>query len=230
MKKVNFAIVTLGIFILLAIFSALASPVKSQTISPTPPPKDNGIKDSAQERLKKAIQEKSGQAKKILESHERRALVGSLKDLTSNTLTIQIKNGTVKIAVVGDSTAIIRKGKPVKLSDLAIGNSIIAMGYPGDNDTLDAKRVAVVDQPTPDRDLQIMAGKVNKIDVKNKIFTITVNRPTELGGPKEVEISVAKKTDLDVSKLSQNSAIILVAAPASSPNQPLVIKTFKIVQ
>src|SRR3989338_5772245 len=143
-------------------FAQSASP----SASPTPAKE---IIESAQERLKRAVQEDGDKAKKILDAKQRRALIGKIKDITSSAITIQLKNGSTRMAAISDQTVIMRNGKSAKTNEMAIGDFIIAMGYGNSRDNFDAKRVIGQNAEPESRNPKILFGKVGKINLDKKI-------------------------------------------------------------
>lgn len=210
----------------LSVSYAVVAPTSSPTGAPTAA--NEQVKESLQERLKKAADEKSSEAEKILGDTERRAVVGTLKDIAQTSLTIQVKDKASQLASIGDKTVFLRNGKSAKQSDLAIGDYILAMGYPGDGNVLDARRVVALDKQPPKTEYIIAAGSVIKINTTSKTFTVETVRPAELGGPETLVVSVAK-TDLDLATLEKDKRMIVIAVSGKTSDSPLVLKAYKIL-
>ena len=213
------------LFIVPTVFAQSLTPSVSPTSTASPTPAKEII-ESAQERLKKAVQEDSDKAKKILDAKQRRALTGKIKDITSSAITIQVKNGSTRMAAITDQTIIIRNGKNAKPNEMAIGDFIIAMGYI--SDSFDAKRVIAQTDEPKSRGAKIIFGKVTKINPGKNTFSITVNRPAELGGPEVIELS-AVKTAVDLTKLNLEDKVIIITVPGKAGQQQ-VAKAVKLVK
>lgn len=201
----------------------------SATVTPEPTISDSDIRNSLQDRLKKAAEEKSDVASQILGTNQKRAVVGTLKDLTNNTLTIQLKTGATKLAALTDKTVFVRKGKTVTQSDLVIGDYTIAMGYINGNNILETRRVVSIDAPTEQPERKIALGTVTEVDKKHASFTVSSERAAELGGAEVLTIVVTKTSDLDVSKLEINSKLIVVAIPDTKTPTAFSLKAYKIL-
>ncbi|MBI2309435.1 hypothetical protein HYU89_00880 [Candidatus Collierbacteria bacterium] len=233
MNKINnfisaYSFIRLFVFIFIVIFPPSSF---AQTASPTPsasPTPAKEIIESAQERLKKAVQEKSDEAKKVLGAKNRIALIGKIKDITSSAITIQLKSGSTRMAAITDQTVILRNGKSAKPNELAIGDFIIAMGYADVRDSLDAKRVVASTIEPESRKTKIIWGKVTKINPDKNTFSITTNRPAELGGTEAIELS-AVKTAVDLTKLNLENKIIVITIPGKTDKQQ-VAKAVKLVK
>lgn len=232
MKK-SFIYLSVYLFICLSTAPAAfaQSPSAAPSASPTPlsvPTPAKEIIESAQERLKKAVQEKADEARKVLDAKNRIAVIGKIKDITSSAITIQLKSGTTKMAAITDQTVIIRNGKTAKPNEMAIGDFIIAMGYDSGRESFDAKRVIAQTDEPKSRGAKIIFGKVTKINSDKNTFSITTNRPAELGGPETIELS-AVKTVIDLTKLNLEDKVIVITVPGKTGRQQ-VIKAVKLVK
>ncbi len=115
--------------------------------------------------------------------------IGTITDISSGTIQTKGKNGEIlQISLSDDTTYIntLKKNAEVKLTDLAIGDYIVAMGFPTSNRVLDTKRILVT---SPLVELKI---EVNKITI-DKITKTNINDivlPKKWVGPgvKELEV------------------------------------------
>lgn len=205
--------------------SGKPSPTPAVTLQPTVSATD--IRESLQDRLRKAAEEQSGVAGQIFNTNEKRAIVGTLKDLTNNTLTIQLKAGGTKLAALTEKTVFVRKGKTAPQSDLVIGDYTIAMGYMNGNNLLEARRVVAVEKPTERTPRKIFIGTVTAVDAKRKSFTVVSDRPAELGGPETLSVIVSKSIDIDLSKLKADMKMIIVGVPDEKTPSSLTLTAYK---
>lgn len=201
------------------------SPSTAPSASPSP---TQEIMDSAQERLKKAVQDKAEEAKKVLDAKQRRALIGKIKDITSSAITIQLKNNSTKMAAISAQTFIMRNGKAAKPNEMAIGDFVIAMGFNDLRDNLDAKRVIGQTAEPESRSAKVLFGKIVKVNPDKKIFSVITNRPAELGGPETIELSPFKAT-VDLTKLNPEDKTLIIVLPGKT-GQPLIAKAVKIIR
>lgn len=225
----------MGVTLLLAIpahavtVAPTASPTSVRTRPPSPTISEEEVKESLRDRLKRAIDEKSDEAQQTLSKRQRRALVGTLKDLTDSTLTLTIKTRETRFAAISDDTAFVKKGKTVTANDAALGDYLIVMGYPGERDILDARRVVITDGPTSRDTERVALGTVLKAKPKLKTFELTVPRPAELGGPEVLSVSLPKKTTLDISEIADGNTLIVVGTQVDKNKPSLTLLAFKVV-
>lgn len=205
------------------------SPTPARTLTPSPTISEEDVKESLRDRLKRALDEKSDEAQQALSERQRRAIVGTLKDLTDSTLTLTTKTKETRFAAITDKTVFIRKGKTVAASDAALGDHLIVMGYPGERDILDARRVVITDGPTGRDTERIELGTVLKANLKLKTFELTVPRPTELGGPETLSVSLLKKTTLDISEIADGDTVVVVGTQTDKNKPNLTLLKFKII-
>lgn len=196
----------------------------------TPTVSEEQVKQSLKDRLKKAVEDKSQEAQQVLTSTQRRAVVGTVKDVANNALTITSKNGgATTLAATTDKTTVVKGGKALKFEDIGIGDAVIAMGYPGaQNDVLDTRRIVVVDKLTS-RNEKILLGTASSIKTKTPSLTLTVKQPTELGGDETFTVVVPKKSNVDMSTLIENSQVIIVATVDPKNSSTLNLLKLKVL-
>ncbi|KKS52185.1 MAG: hypothetical protein UV19_C0023G0005 [Parcubacteria group bacterium GW2011_GWA2_42_28] len=142
MKK-TFVYLSICLFVYLFIVPTVFDQSPTLSVSPTPaasPTPAKEIIESAQERLKKAVQEKADEARKVLDAKNRIAIIGKIKDITSSAITVQLKDGSTGMAAITDQAVIIRNGKPAKYNELSIGDFVISMGYANGKDNFGIRR------------------------------------------------------------------------------------------
>lgn len=220
-----------GLFLLIAISHPVLALSPTVSVTPTvtqlPTVSEDEVRDSLQERLRKAAEEKTSQAKEIIESSKRRAVIGTLKDITSNTISITVKDGSLKQVTLSDQSTIIRNGKSATRSDLVLGDYVIAMGYPAENDVLDGRRIIALDKPTKRIERRIFVGTVSDINAKSRSFSVDIERAIELGGTEHVGISVPKTIDLDISSLKVEQKVVIIAIPDAKDKSSFILKALK---
>ena len=106
--------------------------------------------DDKEESIRKKVQEKLNQ-----KLSQPKAYFGSITDISESSIQIKSLEGEIKlISVTGDSTTYVKTtGKTpqnVSFSDLAIGDFVVAMGFIGDTNVLDVKRLLItpIHEPT----------------------------------------------------------------------------------
>jgi hypothetical protein len=117
-----------------------------------------------------AIREKVAQ-KVALAMNQPKAYLGVVTDITSSTIQTKTPESQIEqIATEGDGITVVNtKGtnnKQVKLTDIAIGDFIVAMGYINGNQVLNAQRILITD-PLQDSQISISMGKIIKTSAKS---------------------------------------------------------------
>jgi len=118
--------------------------------------------------------------------------VGTITDISFGA--IQIKNdkgGILQLSTTIDTSYVntLKKNIAVKETDLAIGDYIVAMGFPATNKVLDAKRILIASP------LQESRIEVTKITIE-KLSKTTINDiklPTKWVGPNVKELKVGQE-------------------------------------
>jgi len=119
---------------------------------------------------------------------------GTITDIAEKTIQLKTDSGAIEQVSAEDLPA----GKAgVKLTDIAIGDYIIAMGYRNGNHVLNAKRILIT-QPTPVPQIKIIYGKVKSISKKE----IMVNENDKA--------AVATTTKLSNKKTKAEDTVIVV--------------------
>lgn len=114
---------------------------------------------------------------------------GTITDITKDSFQIKTDSGEIKqVSVNADSTSFIKIGKTqskIKLSEVAIGDYIISLGYIKDKDVLSSSRVLIT-SPYQSSERKVLLAKVTTI----KKDSITVN---SISDNKEYQITPSDK-------------------------------------
>jgi len=154
----------------LSLVKAATVTTKAAVGTPSAIPTDEEVKEIrevVQEKVKEKIQE-------IKDKIEKKGYVGILREMTDSTLTLETLNGEKIVQIATQAAIIDANRKEIKAKELEIDQKIICMGTLDENKILQAKRIVVVPTPTkilPKR--QAFTGKIEKIDFKTKIITLT---------------------------------------------------------
>ncbi|MBI3397120.1 hypothetical protein HY045_01440 [Candidatus Woesebacteria bacterium] len=152
------------------------------TFAQSPSPDDQTIKQKVQQKVQQAL-------------NQPKAYLGTVTDDTQGTMQVKTQTGEIKQISTKSVTAVIKTGlvdKEVKLTDVAIGDFIAALGYKNSNGVLDAKRILITTPPTPSSINQTI-GKVVKIQKK----VLSIQR---LKDSQNIDINVTANTDIMISK------------------------------
>lgn len=180
-----------------AAFAAQATPSATPTTA-------SDIEKSLQDRIKKALQENLGSVEQNIQQQTSlssvRAFVGTIASVSSKAITIQTVNG-IKQAEISDTTTLTSDGKSgVKITDLPVGNSIIAIGKSADNQTQASIKIIVSDPPTTDvRTVDV--ATISDTDLKTKTINLTSDKistkPIKLSTRIQLFDSILNKITLD---------------------------------
>jgi hypothetical protein len=98
-----------------------------------------------------------------------KAYLGTVTDISDSTIQIKSSESQIRqVSVKDDSVSVIKSGtvnKAVKLSDIAIGDFIVAMGYINSNTVLNAQRILITN-PVTEPKVSATFGKLIDIDKK----------------------------------------------------------------
>jgi hypothetical protein len=116
------------------------------------------------------VAQKIAQAGKLPKSY-----IGTVTDIADSTIQIKTTDSQIQqIETDGTNVAVVNvKGtnnKAVKLTDIAIGDFIVAMGYVDGNDVLDAQRILIAD-PSVKAEISISLEKVSTVAKKSLTLT-----------------------------------------------------------
>lgn len=114
---------------------------------------------NATDSVRDKVQQKVSQALK-----SPRGLLGTVTDILENTLQIKSGAGEIEQLSVSSETSVLKTGKTpkeVKLTDVAIGDYIVAMGFKNGNGVLDTKRI-LISSPIESTNRKVIYAKVSK--------------------------------------------------------------------
>lgn len=191
---------------------------------PTPSPNENITTDSA-------IRQKV--AEKVRAALDRpKAYIGVVTDIADSTIQIKNQNSEIKqISTGNDNVAVVsskgKTNKAVKLTDIAIGDFIVAMGYINSNSVLVAQRILITD-PATEPKIDAAFGKVTETTKKDITVnglkdgtsnTVTPDKDTDISG-----LSEGKVSSIKFASIKESDLIIYVTD--RSPTTPVVRSIF----
>ena len=153
-----------------------------------------------------------------------KAYLGTVTDIAEKTIQLKTDSGTIKqVSTGGEEITVIKQSptaKEVKLTDIAIGDYIIAMGYRNGNHVLNAKRILIT-QPQPTPQIKIYYGKVKSISKKEIIVNendkAAVTATTKLSNKKTKAGDTVIVVGTTVKDIFTARTIFLVESTAPSP-------------
>jgi hypothetical protein len=176
-------------------------------------------------------------AQKVAEAKSKpKAYFGTVTDIIDSTIQIKTTDAQIEQVAIGEAGIVVvnTKGtnnKALKLTDIAIGDFIVAMGYINGNQVLHAQRILVTD-PVTEPKISISMAKVTDVSKKslNVISTkdsqkiiVTPDKNTNI-----ISFLNKKTKDILLSDIIANDLVIIVTD--NSGNTPLVRSIFDISQ
>jgi RNase P/RNase MRP subunit p29 len=169
----------------------------------------SAVTENLKNRLKETINEVTAD-----DASSTVGYIGQVKDIVKNTLVVEDKSGKRNV-IVDDNTHIIRSpgNAAIKLENVKIGDSVIAMGVPdtANNTETQGKRIIVSDTPFNPPDKIVGLATVTKLTSSS----IGLVSPTD---SKSVTLAVTSKTvvktpneTLDFTNLQVNDLVIYSA-------------------
>ena len=166
--------------------------------------------------IRERVEQKVSQALK-----SPKALLGTVTDISENTLQIKSSGGEIEqISVSADTSALAigKTKKEVKVTDIAIGDYIVAMGFMNGNGVLDTKRILIT---SPDEGTNRMAifAKVSK-DNNTSLITQLIRtgqdkKVTPQKGTVVFLISEGKASKITFAKINLEDTLVAIGTDAS---------------
>jgi len=165
-----------------------------------------------------------------------KAYIGTVTDISDSTIQIKTTDAQIEQIAVNDEAipVVNTKGtnnKTQKLTDIAIGDFIVAMGYINGNQVLKAQRILVTDAIT-DTKLDAEIVKVSKVTKTglvastlkdNKDITVTVGKNTDI-----LSYANQKTKTIKLSDINTDDLVIVVID--TSGNTPSVRSIFNVIK
>ena len=154
-----------------------------------------------------------------------KAYIGTVTDIADSTIQMKTTDRQIQQIETGGSGIVVvnTKGtnnKTVKLTDIAIGDFIVAMGYVDGDDVLDAQRILVTDSPVETK-ISVSIRKVN--DVTKKSLTLVSEnegQATTITPDKNTSIesfSDGKIKEIKLSDISSSDTVVVVSDTTGTP-------------
>jgi hypothetical protein len=193
---------------------------------PTPTPNANA---SGETEIRQKVAEKVAQA-----LNQPKAYIGVVTDIADSTIQIKTTDSQIEQISIADQniTVINAKGtnsKQVKLTDIAIGDFIVAMGYIDGNSVLDAQRILITD-PAGEPKINAAMGRVTDTSKNSaSVANLKDNQTTSLTPGAKTTIQSFSAGKFVATKLSNiGSGDVLIYVIDSSPTTPVVRSIFVI--
>jgi len=135
---------------------------KTKIASPSADQNNTTVQQNIKDRIEKILDDKGSS---VLNSLKRKAYVGQVVRVTTESLTVNTLHGEVTVKLTPEKTAMFLMPRltPVQISDVEIDGFVIAMGYVDGDDVLDARRVLVSPAPLFPIKKGVILGTVQSI-------------------------------------------------------------------
>jgi hypothetical protein len=169
------------------------------------------LKEKVQEirqLVKEKVQEKLAEIKN---REQKRAYVGEISAITGSTITLETKRGTKNVLVNEETNIVGPQRKTLKVTDLKVGDTIIAMGTVDPDGVMTAKRIVVVPKPPKAPPLRrAVFGRVKEIDKNKQILTVVHLKKEEVSFQVKAsdKTRITKKLDGKMQKIDFSKIVI----------------------
>ncbi len=192
--------------------------VESTPATTSSPIDPDSIKDNIKERIKQVVESSSPTALGITNS-EPKGWVGSVESIANETLTITSET-TSRLVSFSPNVVIIKDEEEVDLEDIAIEDSIIAMGIVDENDILEAKRILVLEEAPTKSTKKTLIGTVVETDlIEDSIFLNTSQslEPIEVFVTRSSIINqdISQSEEIDIVDLNPQDQVLVIYQPDS---------------
>lgn len=197
--------------LLISIHFIFSAPILAQTTTPVP----EDVKDILKQIVKETSGDNSGLTQK--NNNQPKSFFGTITQVDPDQIRITLKDQTNKtLYVTSDTTFVNSKKQKSKISDFKSGQTIIAMGYLKEDQSLDCRRVVFTESKTVENINQIITGQI--VDVSQSqnspIFVIiptkNKNSQYQIKTDSKTEIIDFKNTKLTAAKTIVNGKKLVV--------------------
>jgi hypothetical protein len=170
--------------------------------------------------ISKAVAQKVAEASK-----NPKAYIGTVTDIADSTIQIKTIDSQIQqVDISGNGITVVNivgtNNKTVKLTDVAIGDFIVAMGYVNGNQVLNAQRILITD-PVTEPKISISLSNVTAVSKKSLTVTdvksgqgssITPDKNTDLES-----FANGKETATKITSINKNDLVIYVSDTTGTP-------------
>jgi hypothetical protein len=168
-----------------------------------------GIREEVEKKVRDKIDE-------IVSKQEKRGWIGTITEITSTGFVIETDQETRTVTLNDEATIINRNRQQITFGDLEESQRVIAMGYLQIDNTLDARRVVIVEQKDKIQKMSIFGTITEKADQDQIMLVKNSEESYELvfGEDATIEIRQDNTTEeADYEDLSTEQKIIAVIVP-----------------
>lgn len=148
------------------------------------------------------------------------AIFGAVTDITADTLQIRTENGQIQLASMSTETTFastLDNAREIEFSDLAIGDSVAALGFVNDEKIMEAGRVLVIKEPEVSAQ-EVIVGTVQTLSSRDFVVKTSVEG-------KEVSIDATGK--VSVSRLADGELTTVRLSTAEEGTEIIIIGSYE---
>ena len=165
--------------------------------------------ESLTDKLKQIVKGDSPTPTKISSSNTPKSFFGSITQVSDNQISINISNQSKTLKLNDKITYIDAKRQKSKLSNFKVGQTILAMGYINDDDSIDCRRIIATESKSIENNNQVVTGKI--VDVsQSQTSPIFILIPFQNKNG-QYQIKTDSKTEtVDIAQKKLNSSDVIV--------------------
>lgn len=216
-KKTLQTIFIFSIAILMSLNLAHATSAQEADTSPSAEVATDSATNNLKERIEKIVEEKKEDLEEKLKTKgkQRQGYIGEVIRVSQETIAVDTLQGN-KIIPVDDKLTIIKKGKAIKVTDIAVGDWLIVVGII-DDDSLVAQRIIVSSKNLTPKNRKIVLGTISSVG-KNNLSVLPRNNDEviQFNLSKTTKIQDSNKKELTTNSLSEDIQCLLIAYQAEN--------------
>lgn len=148
--------------------------------------------------------------------------LGTVTDISGGSIQLKIASGEIAQVSTSDSPTVVKDGKApktVKLTDIAIGDFIVAMGYRNGNHVLSAKRILITTPPTPTA-RKVFYGNIASVSKTGfSLETKQGDTPINVGATATVyKVAGEKFTKIKLANLEEGNLVVAAVDSTGDKN------------
>lgn len=175
---------------------------------------------------KKLSQEQQSELTKTLEQlmQKRRGYVGPTERITQDSITLRTLDGSPLLMPLDAKTVIVKNGKKITSSEIAVENWLMALGVEDDN-TFKPEYIEVFTKSLQPKQLTARLGTIKSLTKKNLVLINRADSAEEtLTFVKETKYQDATGKTIASTKLSSDLAVLIAASQDDTGKQALLIR------
>jgi len=179
-------------FILSFFLNFFVTPVKAVELTPTLDLKTEKWKE---ETLKPSVAKQNTNNESPI-SNLPKSFFGSITKIDDNSIIINFENKNITLQLNSDATFINSKRQKIKSSELKVGQTILAMGYLNQDNSLDCRRIVVTDAKSIENNNQITTGQIADVS-QSQSSQIFILIPFQNKNSEGYQIKIDSKTQIN---------------------------------